>query len=78
VWATVIVSTKTTLCASVTASNGDGRVVTSVSDVQTEWLRHDEYIVLIVLVDLEDLRICVWSPNLIGKSDIMSINVGGV
>jgi hypothetical protein len=76
--ATVKVTTDTALSAAVPGAQGDGRVVSSVTDEHAQLLRQDENVVIIVLVDLEDLWICVRGVDLVGKSDSLSINGGGV
>lgn len=76
--ATVEISTETALGSAVPGAQGDSRVVSSVADEQAQRLGQDENVVLIVLVDLEDLGICVRGPDLVGKGDGMAINGGGV
>lgn len=76
--ATVKVAADTALGSAVPGSQSDGGVMFSVTDEQAQRLRQDKHVVLIVLVDLEDLWICVRGENLVGKSDSLSINDGVV
>jgi len=75
--AAIEVAADTALSPAVSGAEGDGRVVSGVADEQAELLGEDEHVVLIVLVDLEDLWICVGGEDLVGQGDILSIDGGG-
>jgi len=75
--ATVEVSANTALSSTVSGAQSDGCVVSGVTDENAQGLREDEYVVLIVLVDLEDLGVTVWVDNLVSKINLLSVK-GGV
>jgi len=77
-WAAVEVSAETALGIAISGTDGDGGVVSGVTDEYAQRLRIDEDVVIVMLEDLEDLGVSFVAVDLLGQRNRLSVNDGGV